>query len=216
MNLTNAVEALLGVAPLQEREKPYDAKLKSELQKQPPKKLWHVTLFASKILSGGFKTRSMLGGVSVLGGGSSDSVSFTEDRAFAETYANGLRMAVESLIPGFDSFNHKPWADLAKKHGFPHRIMVGAVNRTVPKAIRRGWDQEKTTFEVLQAYSFDTRTFPLFMGGSWPTSILRAKLFDVAVLEISSDGPQWWDFKPGEKEFRIFDVENIGRARKVG
>jgi len=38
----------------------------------------------------------------------------------------------------------------------------------------------------------------------------------VAVLESSSDGPQWWDYHSGEKEFRIFDVENIGRAKKVG
>lgn len=206
----------LRIGRVAEREIPLGAKTRDELPKQPPAKLWHVTLFAPRILSGGFKTRNMLRGVSVLGGGSDDSVSFTEDRGFAQTYADGLRISIESLAPGFDPFNHGPWQELVKKYGFPHQPMINSVNRVVPQAMRRDWDEAKTTFEVLQAYSFDTRKFPLFMGGSWPDSILKAKLSDVAVLEISSAGPELWDYKPGEKEFRIFDVENIGRPKKVG
>lgn len=204
------------ISRVSEREQPYGAKSKGELPKQPPKKLWHVTLFPKRILRDGFKTRSMLGNrLSVLGGGSDDSVSFTDDRKNADMYARGLRMAIESLNPRFDPYNHQPWQDLAKKYGFPVQPMINAVNQKVSEALRRNWDHEKTTFEVLQDYSFLTRTFPLFMGGGWPKSLLRASPQDVAVLEIDSSGPQWWDYKPGEKEFRVFDVENIGKAKRV-
>lgn len=219
MNLTEAVNRLLGPDPLQEREMPYGAKLKSEIPKQPPKKLWHVTLFASKIMSGGFKSRSMLGNtLAVLGGGSSDSVSFTDNREFAAMYANGLRASIASTHPSFDPWDLAAWGPLLKKYGFPSAPMSRVWEwKEIEKHKARGrWSIADASFELLQGYSMETRKFPLFMGGSWPDSILRAKLSDVAVLEISSDGPQWWDYHSGEKEFRIFDVENIGRAKKVG
>lgn len=199
-------------------ESPYGSVPKHRLPKQPPSKLWHVTLFAGSILRDGFKTRNMLRGQSVLGGGSDDSVSFTSNRQYAENYANGLRMAIDSMEPGFDPWDFKAWHTLLKKYGFnPAHMREVWRWKQVPDMQAHGrYDDVEAAFEILQAFSLQTRgQFPLFMGGNWPRSMLRAKKSDVAVLEIDADGPELWSYHPGEKEFRIYDVENIQKPKRV-
>lgn len=195
---------------------PYDAHPKSELKKQPPAKLWHVTLFADSILLNGFKSRNQTQNW-VLGGGSDDSVSFTEDRAFAEMYANGLKAAIEAAKPDFSADDGPTWAVLMRKYRFaPYPITTDILPRELKNQKRYRYGDQKLAFEILQQYSFHTRKFPLFMGGSFPDNIKAADPDDVKILEIETDGPEWWDYKPGEKEFRIFDLDRIGDIRIVG
>ena len=198
-------------------DRPYGAKTRDELPVAIPDVLYHATPFARKIANSGFKSRTK-SGEWVLGGGSDDSISFTSDLKWATTYANGLRIAIEvATMNEFDPTDPKHWSIILRKHKYnPYPITDGIMQRAMADQKKYRYDDKKLSFEILQQFSFYTRQFPLFMGGSWPDSILRADVKNVGILEIDSEGPEWWSYHPGEKEFRIYDVENIGEIRIAG
>lgn len=61
--------------------------------KDLPDTLWHVTTGLSNIEKVGFKTREELGGRTTLGGGSSDTISFTDNPEMAKQYLEGIKLA---------------------------------------------------------------------------------------------------------------------------
>ena len=196
------------------KDMPYNAKLKSNLPKPPPATLYHVTLFANEILSRGFLLPSKAK-VSVLGG-STDAVSFTDDLTFAKMYANGMQVAIEAAKPNFRADEPQEWAVLLRQYKFnPYPVTTDILPKVLKDREKYRWPNRKVAFEVLQQYSFWTRKFPLFMGGSFPDAILKADSMDVTILAIDSEGPQWWGYNPHEREFRIFDPENIRDIRIV-
>lgn len=194
--------------------RPYGAKLKSQLPKQPPAYLYHVTLSAPAILSKGFLPRAKTGH-SVLGGGSDDSVSFTEDFKFAKVYAAGLKVCIEASQDDFDPWKIENWVRLVSRYGFPGPQIKRAYNIHHLTAVQRGWSSLDFSFDVLQMFSMLTKTFPLIMGGSWPRAILNASVDDVRILRVSSEGPQLWSYHPGEKEYRVYDPEHLKGVKVV-
>lgn len=62
-----------------------------------PKTLYHATIDLPGVLENGLKTRDELGGVTALGGGTSDTISFTADRSIAERIAEAFREANDVL-----------------------------------------------------------------------------------------------------------------------
>lgn len=123
--------------------------------KDLPETLWHVTTGLSGIEQGGFKTRDELSGKTTLGGGSSDTISFTDNPEMAKQYLEGIKLArrymrgdvtVEDL---WDQARRDGYADdlaamyrkesYGEREGIPSRIadaLDGTMTWEIPDAFK--------------------------------------------------------------------------------
>lgn len=191
---------------------------REKLGRSIPPKLYHVTLAAPAILSGGFKTSDQLGGSMVLGGSNGEALSTTDSRIRADEYAHGLQLAVlaaDGKIAVDDDL-----LDTCQSFGVSFSQARELIQDIQKDKARNRWDDKKASHEFFQRLSFAGRKFPLFMGSSWPRTVAAANgdYDKVKTLELGTAGPQIWGYVPSEDEFRIFDPENIDRStiRVVG
>lgn len=167
----------------------------------PPKVLYHATFNADEIVSDGFKSSDDLG-KQVLGGSASHLVSFTT-KENAEIYRNGLehaRLAARGELSDGEMIEaatqYNVTADRARK------LMIDARQS-------RG----DASHEFFQRVAMEGKTFPLFMGGSWPEAMKTAKPAEIVGVP-SADATDLY-YNPGETEWRVGGYRKLN-PRKAG
>jgi hypothetical protein len=89
--------AIGAITPDEATARGWDGPLGRPVQELPPV-LYHATTALSSVLDEGLKTRDELGGKTALGGGPSDTISFTTDRVLAERIAETTLEAREVAL----------------------------------------------------------------------------------------------------------------------
>jgi hypothetical protein len=168
----------------------------------PPETLYHATFNADDIIAQGFKSGDEVG-KQVLGGSASHLVSFTT-KENAETYRNGLehaRLAATGQLSDSEMIQVATQYNVSEDRAKKLMQDVSSQRHNNP------------SLEFFQRVSMEGKTFPLFMGGTWPEHIKNAGPAEIVAVQSSRAGDVYYN--PGETEWRVGDYQNL-KPKKVG
>jgi hypothetical protein len=197
---------------------------------ETPAWFYHVTPDPEGILRSGFKTANQLGGGSSVLMGPGNRVSFTTPEN-AERYFVGMKTWGDAAQGKYDFDElgkNNSLRELEMRLRISVRKIWDVVNQSLTAGRMRDWKRlvddgvvpldkvrgdldefnERLMFQLLQQIAFETRgKFPLILGSSFPPRLKTAKT--IAILRVSSAGPQKVNWNPGEEEWMVFDPENL-------
>jgi len=171
-----------------------------------PKKLYHVTPHAQKIISGGFK----IGMPQVMGdAGARSGVSLTADRSFAEDYMVGLQY-------------HILWAN-----GSLEWDDVTVIGREFGLSAKESFDIQEEFFvesggsrwgikDAMVRISLLTKKFPWILVSDGGKRLSSLSVNDVDIIQVSLEAePSDYEYKSSENEWRVYDLDtlNAGNMR---